>query len=123
MRVTDETALVRRAVRWVALGRGTEGLAQLRRSFDEAGAVDAFDSWVSVGPNRPIDAATIVRALGPGLDAMARATGREPAVFAQALARVLPTVIDELTPEGVLPAAPERRGFGGLLRSIWRRQR
>lgn len=123
MRVADEAGLVRRAVRWVALARGTDGLAGLRRSFDGAGAVAAFDSWVSTDPNQPIDAPTIVRALGPGLVAMARATGREPTDFAEVLARVLPTVIDELTPDGVLPTRPERRSFGGLLRSVWRRQR
>jgi uncharacterized protein YidB (DUF937 family) len=82
------------------------GLAGLRTAFERAGLGDAFDSWVATGANTPITAADLERALGAeSVGWLARSTGADPARVAAGLAAVLPELVNQLTPTGVLPAA------------------
>src|SRR4030095_4059949 len=43
------------------------GLGSLLDSFRQAGQGEAADSWVSKGPNKPIDPAQVKQAIGAGL--------------------------------------------------------
>jgi uncharacterized protein YidB (DUF937 family) len=102
----DAAGLARTAVDLLGAARGGAfaGLSGLRAAFEQAGLGAAFASWVGMGPNRPITAAELVSALGPqAIDRLAKSVGAAPARVAAGLAEVLPRVIDQLTPAGVLP--------------------
>jgi uncharacterized protein YidB (DUF937 family) len=86
-------------------GSSLGGLGGLQAAFDRAGLGAAFQSWVGAGANQAITPAELERALGAGAVAgLARAHGVDPARVAAGLAAVLPVVVDQLTPGGVLPA-------------------
>jgi len=102
----DAAGLARAAVGRLAGGPGGAlgGLRGLRHAFERAGLGAAFDSWVGTGPNRPLSAGELEAALGrTTIGELARAAGTEPGRVAEALAELLPRVIDELTPAGALP--------------------
>ncbi|MBS0396363.1 MAG: DUF937 domain-containing protein [Proteobacteria bacterium] len=108
----DGAVLARVAARAIGAGRGgpPRGLGALAASFERAGLGHEFASWVGNGPNLPIDAAGLERALTPGWIALvARLCGRDRERVAAALADILPRVVDELTPAGVLPGAAAGR--------------
>lgn len=117
MTAEADLVLARRAVR-VATRLGGHGLGGLRLAFERAGESAAFDTWVACGPNGAVSAAAVLAALPDAVQAMARATGRAPEAVAATLAEVLPTVVDGLTPDGVLPRpAP---GLAARFRALWR---
>ena len=77
------------------------GLQGLMSKFSEAGLGNVFSSWVSTGPNPPISGQQLQQVLGSEqIRALAAKLGVDPAQASQALAEHLPTVIDELTPQG-----------------------
>lgn len=77
-----------------------------------------FDSWVAIGANEPIAPTDISNALADSLPLMARAARLEPTALAQMLAGLLPRIVDEMTPDGVLP--PPQPGLFGRLRRFLR---
>lgn len=97
----DETFL--RRVLSVTGRFGTGGLHGLRAAFAEHHEEAVFDSWVGIGANAATTAAVIRAALGERLDLLARASGHPPETLAEELAVLLPRLVDELTPNGVLP--------------------
>jgi uncharacterized protein YidB (DUF937 family) len=63
---------------------------------------------VSTGPNEPVDAADIREALDDQeLSRIAQQLGVSEDEAAEAVAQVLPDVIDQATPQGELPANEE----------------
>lgn len=81
---------------------GVDGLlAKLR----EAGLGDQVDSWISTGPNQPIDPQQLRSAIGDdGAQRLAGATGLDLSALLPMLAAFLPQIIDMLTPDGTVPA-------------------
>jgi uncharacterized protein YidB (DUF937 family) len=114
---TGDAEFVRRALA-VTTRLGGGGLVDLRAAFERSGAADIFDSWVSVMPNKPATAAMIRLALPEVIQTLSRASGRDPDQLAGLLAEVLPTVVDEMTPSGVLP--PRKPGLRARWRALWR---
>lgn len=77
------------------------GLAGLIAKFQASGLGDQAASWVSTGANLPIDADQLQSALGS--DALAQIAGQlgiNPGEASGSLAKLLPQVIDQLTPNG-----------------------
>ncbi|MDI4665994.1 YidB family protein [Xanthobacter autotrophicus] len=71
--------------------------------LQQAGLSDAVASWISTGPNVPVSAEQITSALGEGqLAQIAGALGLSAEQLPEILAQHLPTIIDRLSPEGVL---------------------
>jgi uncharacterized protein YidB (DUF937 family) len=63
-----------------------------------------MSSWVGTGPNQPISADQMHRALGPELlQQLAAKAGMSVEDLTQKLAQVLPQAVDKMTPEGKLP--------------------
>lgn len=90
---------------------GAAGFVDLLRS---RGLGSMVDSWISNGPNEPIDANQLEQALGSQeIDEIARQTGVERVVTASALAALLPGTFNALTEDGRIPTSiPDRiRGF------------
>ncbi|NDC64932.1 MAG: hypothetical protein EBZ59_13355 [Planctomycetia bacterium] len=75
-------------------GGSAQKLPEVVKQFEEKGMRDQVDSWVRTGPNKPVDRRQIEETFGQQqLDRYASSKG--------------PKIIDELTPNGQLPA---RRG-------------
>ncbi|UDY35328.1 YidB family protein [Dermatobacter hominis] len=81
-----------------------DGLMDLLGGLNEVGADDVTTSWMSAGPNRPVAADQVADALGATRSQeMADALGVTREQVAAGVARVLPPVVDRLTPDGRYP--------------------
>jgi uncharacterized protein YidB (DUF937 family) len=92
------------------------GLQKILGRLQQGGKGSKGQSWVSKGPNEPVDAADIHEALdGEELSRIAKQLGVSEDEAAEAVAQVLPDVVDQATPEGDLPASEELdQRFGRL---------
>jgi uncharacterized protein YidB (DUF937 family) len=92
------------------------GLQKILGQLQQNGKGATGKSWVSTGPNEPVDAADIKAALDPGeLERIAQQLGVSEDEAADAVAQVLPDVVDKATPAGELPDDDELdRTFGRL---------
>jgi uncharacterized protein YidB (DUF937 family) len=80
------------------------GLGTLLESFRQAGQGDAADSWVSKGPNKPIEPPQIKQAIGPDvLSDLSQRTGLSEEEILNRLSQRLPDAVDKYTPDGRLP--------------------
>ncbi|MFF9897460.1 YidB family protein [Streptomyces longispororuber] len=87
-------------------GVGNNPLDGLIDSFTAAGLGDRIESWVASGENQPVTGAQVRRALPGGtLEQVAAEAGVTPDQASDEIARLLPGVIDELTPDGQVPSA------------------
>ena len=83
-----------------------DALHQLLAGFQQGGLADIVQSWIGMGQNRPIDPQQVRQALGQSkVDELSTQTGLPHETLLSELARLLPTVIDRLTPQGALPPA------------------
>ena len=92
------------------------GLQKILGRLQANGKGEKGQSWVSTGPNEPVDAADVREALDDEeLAEIARQLGVSEDEAAEAVARVLPDVVDQATSEGRLPDDDELdRRFGRL---------
>jgi len=89
-------------------GGSAQKLPEVIKQFEEKGMRDQVDSWVRTGPNKPVDRRQIEETFGQQqLDRYASSKGIDREQLAEVLAKYIPRIIDELTPNGQLPA---RRG-------------
>ena len=86
-------------------GGQAQKLPEVVRQFEEKGMRDQVDSWVRTGPNKPIDRRQIEDVFGQReLEDLSRSRGIDRDHLAEVLSRYIPKIIDELTPQGQLPA-------------------
>ena len=82
------------------------GLSDLMRNAESQGIGHIFQSWVSTGTNQPIAPQQVQGLVGQDrINQLAARVGIPPAIASAALARILPVVVDKLTPQGKLPQA------------------
>ena len=87
------------------------GLQKILGRLQQNGKGATGQSWVATGPNEPVDAADIKAALAQ----IAQQLGVSEDEAAEAVAQVLPDVVDQATPSGELPDDEELdRKFGRL---------
>ncbi|ESQ76059.1 YidB family protein [Asticcacaulis sp. AC402] len=103
-----------------ALGNG--GLQDMVAKFQQSGAGDLVQSWISTGANLPVSADQLQAVLGS--DAVQDLAGRFGIDAAQ-LPALLPEVINRLTPNGQLPdnlgdVLGGKDGLGGLIGGLFR---
>jgi uncharacterized protein YidB (DUF937 family) len=80
------------------------GLQGVVSEFERNGLGATVRSWVGTGPNQPIAAADLQRALGPELlQQLSAKSGMSVQDLAEKLAQVLPQAVDRLTPTGAIP--------------------
>jgi uncharacterized protein YidB (DUF937 family) len=80
------------------------GLGGVLGKLDDSGLGDLGRSWVSKGTNLPISAEQIERVLGSEqVRPLAAKLGVSPEQAAAQIAKVLPQVVDRLTPDGTVP--------------------
>lgn len=83
----------------------TGGLGELIERFRTNGQGAKADSWVADGPNNPINETQVEQALGSDLiDGLVKQSGLSREELLSRLAKVLPDVVDKMTPTGHLPA-------------------
>lgn len=85
---------------------GSGGLAALIQQFQQAGLGEQAQSWVGRGQNMPISVDQLMQVFGAGnLQQMAQSAGLDQQQFGGRLAELLPHAVDQLTPQGEIPAA------------------
>jgi uncharacterized protein YidB (DUF937 family) len=98
----QSSALVRGVLETLARGGEDAGIEGLGRRLDRGGLGDVFGSWVGTGRNREIAPEDLSRALrGSPFEGLTK--GLAAAAGAAALAKLLPMLIDKLTPQGRVP--------------------
>lgn len=91
------------------------GLSGILEKFQGQGMGEAAQSWVGTGANMPLSANQVTQALGPDtLQQMAAKFGGNSPQIAQLVAQFLPMLIDQLTPQGQVPADNGAGGLGNL---------
>ena len=92
------------------------GLQKILGRLQQSGKGSTGQSWVSAGPNEPVDGADIRAALDEQeLADIAQQLGVSEDEAADAVALVLPDVVDKATPAGELPEDDELdQTFGRL---------
>lgn len=96
------------------------GLQGMVQSFHDKGLGGAVSSWVGNGENQPITADQIHQVLGSDqVKALAARAGINPDTAGNAIAQMLPGIIDHLTPNGQVPAHNNVMDMvGGLLQNL-----
>ncbi|HEX4859364.1 MAG TPA: YidB family protein, partial [Usitatibacteraceae bacterium] len=100
-------------------GSGAQGggLGDLINTFRNAGMGQQVDSWISTGENMPIDGDQLSHALGSDrIRDIASQLGLGQGDVAGGLAKVLPELINQVTPTGQVPQ--DSNVIGDLLGSL-----
>ena len=85
-----------------------DGLGDLLDNFAKTGQRETANSWVRPGPNKPIQPGDLGKAIGnTTLSEIARQSGMSEEDLLAQLSKVLPGVIDKLTPDGKVPSNRE----------------
>jgi len=80
------------------------GLQKVLAQLEASGLGSQAESWVGTGANEAISAADVEKVLGsPQLAGIAQKLGVSPDEAADAVAKVLPAVVDTVSPEGKVP--------------------
>lgn len=81
------------------------GLGGLVSKFQQAGLGGAISSWIGGGPNQSVSGEEITNALGDNtVSDIAGKLCVEPAEAAEQISKVLPGILNHLTPAGEAPA-------------------
>ena len=101
-------------------GMGAGGLGDLMGMFQQAGLGKQLDSWISTGANQPINGDQLTSALGADkIGDIARQLGMGQGDVAGGLAKILPELINHVTPTGQVPQ--DHNVIGDLLGSLMKR--
>jgi uncharacterized protein YidB (DUF937 family) len=84
------------------------GLGSLVQRFQQSGHGDIINSWIGPGQNRAITPEQLHQALGPeAVNNLSQLTGAAPHDLVSELSRILPGLVDRLTPQGRMPDQTE----------------
>lgn len=82
---------------------GTQGITTMVQTFEKNGLGEIVQSWLSTGQNMPVSAEQIQQGLGDAhVQQIAQAANIAPSDAAAQLAKILPQIIDKLSPNGQL---------------------
>jgi len=85
-----------------------DGLGGLIEQFQTKGLGDAMDSWIGTGANKDVAPRDVSDALGGDfVDELSKRTGLSRDQVLTELSRMLPNVVDRLTPQGRMPTSQE----------------
>jgi uncharacterized protein YidB (DUF937 family) len=81
------------------------GVSGLTQQFEQKGLGGVISSWVGGGPNGPISGQQLVNVIGQDrVTAIAAKAGLSEQQVADGISKLLPVVVDHLTPNGTVPA-------------------
>jgi uncharacterized protein YidB (DUF937 family) len=99
----QQTSLVQSAMQMFGNHAGLSGLLQ---NAESQGMGHIVQSWIGSGANQSIAPQQVQGLLGEDkLNQLASRAGIPPAIASAALSRILPVLVDRLTPNGKLPQA------------------
>jgi uncharacterized protein YidB (DUF937 family) len=99
----QHTSLVQSAMQMFGNHAGLSGLLQ---NAESQGMGHIVQSWIGSGANQSIAPQQVQGLLGEDrLNQLASRAGIPPAIASAALSRILPVLVDHLTPNGRLPQA------------------
>ena len=84
-----------------------QGLDAVLEKFKASGLGDKVQSWISTGENTAISPDEVKGALGGELDDFAAKAGLDRDQAADGISKALPELVDQLTPNGVVPSTDE----------------
>ncbi len=94
--------MIQMALQMLQQNGGIEGLLA---KFQQAGMGQQAQSWIGTGQNMPISADALSKIFGQGqLGQIAQQLGISHDQAAGGLAEALPNVVDQMTPDGEIPA-------------------
>lgn len=83
---------------------GQGGIGNLVQKFTSNGLGDVVSSWVGKGENQPVSQEQIQNVLGPEkINEISSKTGMDNNAVTGQLSKLLPQVVDKLTPDGKVP--------------------
>lgn len=89
------------------------GLAGIISAFQQNGMGDAVQSWIGTGPNQPLSGEQVSQALGPSaVQQVAEQAGISHEEAKSHLARMVPQIVDRLTPNGQVPPSKDLMSQG-----------
>ena len=92
------------------------GIGSLVNSFNKAGMGDIVQSWIGTGQNQAVSPGQLSQVLGGGaIGQIASQLGVDQSQTGSILAKLLPHVVDQLTPQGQVHA--DHNSGGDLLNS------
>ncbi len=98
---SQQGALMSTVTNLIAANGGVSGLLQ---KFKDSGMQDHVASWIGTGANHSISGEDINNALGQeSVQKAAQEAGLPPEQAAGGLAKLLPEIINQLSPNGALP--------------------
>jgi uncharacterized protein YidB (DUF937 family) len=96
------------------------GLQGLMSQFGQKGLGDLFSSWVGTGENLPVQASQLENIFGSEkINQLASQLGLDPAQATQIASKLIPSVVDQLTPNGQIDATQNlETKLGEILPSV-----
>ena len=115
-----QNALVQIATSLITKHSSGNGLAGLAQQFDQQGLGHLMQSWIGTGENKPISPDQLHQVLGAEqVEQIAQQHGMQGSEVSGALAKLLPQLVDKLTPQGQVPHTNDLQGMlTGLLGSL-----
>ena len=115
-----QNALVQIATSLITKHSSGNGLAGLAQQFDQQGLGHLMQSWIGTGENKPISPGQLHQVLGAEqVEQIAVQHGMQGSEVSGALAKLLPQLVDKLTPQGQVPHTNDLQGMlTGLLGSL-----
>lgn len=106
-------------------GGGLGGLGGLGEQFQQAGLGDVLSSWIGTGQNRQVSGDQLTQVFGQDkLSQLGAQLGMDGSSLAGELSQILPSLIDQMTPQGQVPQAAESgnpNDLFGMLEAFQRR--
>ncbi len=96
------------------------GVSGLTQQFQQKGLGGLISGWISTGPNPPISGEQIIQVLGKDkITEIAAKAGLSEEQVSAGISKLLPVVVDHLTPNGTVPShsSDEVNAALGLLKS------
>jgi uncharacterized protein YidB (DUF937 family) len=107
--------LLQEAMGLLSSSSGAGGLSGLVQQFESQGLGHIIGSWTGPGQNLPISGQQLQAVLGDQrLQQLAQRVGLPPDAAANALAAVLPAVVDKVTPNGSIEHTLLQQGLSWL---------
>lgn len=89
-------------------GGGLGGLGGLAAQFQQAGLGHVLSSWIGTGQNQPVSSDQLTQVFGQDqLSQLGAKLGMDGSGLASELSKFLPHLVDQMTPQGQVPAAAD----------------
>jgi uncharacterized protein YidB (DUF937 family) len=83
-----------------------QGVSSLLQNAESQGLGHVVQSWVNTGTNQPVAPGEVENLIGQDrINQLASKVGVSPDIARAAMSRILPVIVDKMTPQGKLPQA------------------